>query len=253
MHRSGTSFTANWLHDMGLSVGERLLPSAPSNPNGHFEDLDFYNFHEALLEKNKLPFYVKKGDKLYLSEEDNRKAKQIVSNKSKQEQWAWKDPRTCLFIPFWANHLNQADVDVKYLMIYRPVEQVVDSLIRRDIILRKSNPNIFMRWFYLVMYKRRLKDFQSKYLQSWIYHVSKIKETHQTHPNDSLVIQVKNLAITQDKIYSTLTKKWNFNLLKLDIKEIFEAEKFQSLPEINKYSNKEIQEIHDYFISIDNS
>ena len=41
MHRSGTSLVANWLHDCGLHVGDRLLEGTFANEKGYFEDLIF--------------------------------------------------------------------------------------------------------------------------------------------------------------------------------------------------------------------
>lgn len=46
MHRSGTSFAASLLHDAGLYLGGRMLAPHASNPLGHFEDLEFYEFDQ---------------------------------------------------------------------------------------------------------------------------------------------------------------------------------------------------------------
>lgn len=54
MHRSGTSFIANWLHEYGLNLGDRLLGSGIGNINGHYEDLDFFELHKEILVSNNL-------------------------------------------------------------------------------------------------------------------------------------------------------------------------------------------------------
>ena len=41
MHRSGTSLTTNWLQKCGLDIGAKLEGKEFSNPDGHFEDIDF--------------------------------------------------------------------------------------------------------------------------------------------------------------------------------------------------------------------
>ncbi|HZY35534.1 MAG TPA: hypothetical protein VFE53_02735, partial [Mucilaginibacter sp.] len=52
MHRSGTSVVSQWLKSCGLNVGEQLLGADIGNIEGHFEDIDFYRFHEDTLEEN---------------------------------------------------------------------------------------------------------------------------------------------------------------------------------------------------------
>ena len=54
MHRSGTSLTASLLRGAGLFIGERLMGPYPGNERGHFEDLDFYEFHKRVLAANGL-------------------------------------------------------------------------------------------------------------------------------------------------------------------------------------------------------
>ena len=41
--------------------------------------------------------------------------------------WGWKDPRTCLFLDFWREHLPEA----RFLFVYRPPLEVLMSLVRR--------------------------------------------------------------------------------------------------------------------------
>lgn len=49
MHRSGTSFTASVLKKAGLNIGDKLLAAAEGNEFGHFENIDFYDFHIRVL------------------------------------------------------------------------------------------------------------------------------------------------------------------------------------------------------------
>ena len=49
MHRSGTSLLASLFEGAGVSVGTRLLGSGTGNDVGHFEDLDFQEFHQRAL------------------------------------------------------------------------------------------------------------------------------------------------------------------------------------------------------------
>jgi O-antigen biosynthesis protein len=49
MHRSGTSLTSSLMEDAGINIGTRLIEATPDNPKGHFENLDFVEFHVNVL------------------------------------------------------------------------------------------------------------------------------------------------------------------------------------------------------------
>src|SRR3712207_4073700 len=48
-HRSGTSLLGRYLMASGVNVGKTLLGPLPSNPYGHFEDLELVQLHERSL------------------------------------------------------------------------------------------------------------------------------------------------------------------------------------------------------------
>lgn len=247
MHRSGTSLTANWLYEMGFPLGESLMPAAASNKKGHYEDLDFFQFHKDILDKNELEYYTSDRDKIIISEEDRSKAEQLIQEKSKLSQWGWKDPRTCLFAEFWDDLLRKKGLSPKYLLVYRPVEQVVDSLVRRDIVEKKSNPNVLKRWLNLRRYQKSLKALQKQYLNSWILHLSEMKKIYEKSPNDCVIIRADEIIDIQKVVYSQLSEQWNLTLHFVDVKEIYEKDQFARLDKISKYGNDEIQDLHDFF------
>ena len=51
MHRSGTSAFARAINLLGAYIGrsDQLMPSQEDNPNGFWEHMAFYSFHERLL------------------------------------------------------------------------------------------------------------------------------------------------------------------------------------------------------------
>src|SRR5689334_5261895 len=55
MGRSGTSLFSSVLRSAGLDIGRRLLGAGAGNVRGHFEDLDFYEFHMGVLESQGIP------------------------------------------------------------------------------------------------------------------------------------------------------------------------------------------------------
>jgi len=158
MHRSGSSLTASLLQSAGLHIGERLLQAYPSNIKGHFENLDFFEFHRAVLKSQGLH---EDGwtfeENIEVNSDFSEKAREIINKNFCYPYWGWKDPRTTLFLEFWAELLPEA----QFLFIYRAPWEVVDSLRRRktDAILR-SEPNLAVRFW--LHYNKRILDFSEK-------------------------------------------------------------------------------------------
>ena len=128
MHRSGTSLTASLLQDAGVHIGERLLGPHESNIKGHFENLDFLEFHRSVLMSQAIhPDGWTLQNHIQVEPEFLDQAQSIIEQNCHAPIWGWKDPRTTLFLDFWEKYLPQAN----YLVVYREPWEVVDSLYRR--------------------------------------------------------------------------------------------------------------------------
>lgn len=129
MHRSGTSLVASAFQLAGLHIGDRLYGVGPGNRRGHFEDLDFQRFHEAVLARvGKSHVTVTPADVRELTAEDVERAERILAGR-RERLWGWKDPRTCLFLDFWHARLTSP----RYVFVYRHPLEVVLSMFRRGI------------------------------------------------------------------------------------------------------------------------
>ena len=128
MHRSGTSLLTQWLYKCGLHVGDQFMGAGIGNEEGHYEDLDFYKYHKNVLKDHAL-----QDDGLIhttintLSDGQLYEMRQLLEKKNKQLQWAWKEPRTCLFL----SHYRELLPEARYLVILRDYRPVVSSLISR--------------------------------------------------------------------------------------------------------------------------
>jgi hypothetical protein len=136
MHRSGTSFVASLLRAAGVDMGARLMPAAAGNARGHFENLDFVEFHMRWL---RLTGHDASGwaaeHGLALPDDAASEAREILTSNARAAGWGWKDPRTTLFLEFWASIVPEAN----YLFVYREPSEVIDSLFRRgDEVIRLS-------------------------------------------------------------------------------------------------------------------
>jgi hypothetical protein len=159
MHRSGTSLTAALLQSAGLHIGQNLLAGGPGNVKGHFENLDFHSFHRAVLQSqgvNEDGWTLQEKidvEELYVDE-----AHKLVAQNAASPAWGWKDPRTVLFLEFWAELLPQAN----FVIIYRSPWEVVDSLYRRGsdpIIL--NYPDLAAKFW--LHYNRKILSFYNRF------------------------------------------------------------------------------------------
>jgi len=158
MHRSGTSLAASLLESAGLDVGERLMEGNWSNPRGHFEDLDFVEWHKGALESLGLH-----PDGWVLTElpappgELVARAKGLVDGKhARGRPWGFKDPRGTLFLRMWA----ELCPDAHFVFVHRLPWEVVDSLYRRGDAAFTTDPELAIQaWLY---YNRAILDFSER-------------------------------------------------------------------------------------------
>jgi hypothetical protein len=126
MGRSGTSLMASYLNACGINMGMNMLGGRFNNKRGHFEDLDFLNYHKRLLADNRADMFVPKRD-LVVSDQRMSEAWEMVGRHSQNNEcWGWKDPRTSLFLDMWGELLP----DAKFIFMYRDPYEVMRSLYR---------------------------------------------------------------------------------------------------------------------------
>jgi hypothetical protein len=172
MHRSGSSLVASLLQSAGLQIGERLMASArDNNVKGFFENLDFVEFHRDLLGSQGLnqDGWTRekkiKVDDLFID-----RAKQLIAQNSTDTYWGWKDPRTTLFLKFWAELLPEA----KFVMIFRSPWEVVDSLYRRGDPFFQAEPELAVKM--------------------WLHYNKKILKFTNSFPHKCLLANIRTIA-----------------------------------------------------------
>jgi hypothetical protein len=161
MHRSGTSLAASLVATAGVHVGDQLMGPAAGNPRGHFEDLEFYRLHQRILEANGLSrdgFTCQ--DAIEVPARARAKAAALVEQRrAAGRPWGWKDPRSTLFLEFWAELVPES----RFVFLVRPPWEVVDSLFRRGDDPFALNPRFTVDvWF---AYNRRVRDFVRRHAE----------------------------------------------------------------------------------------
>lgn len=136
MHRSGTSLTARLINLLGVNLGtpDKLMRPDETNVAGFWEHTDIVKINEQILAclggdwDNPPPFWPGwEGDSRLA---DLRyQAQAVLERFADVELWGWKDPRTCLTLPFWQTLINRP---ISYLICLRSPVAVAASLEQRN-------------------------------------------------------------------------------------------------------------------------
>ncbi|HEV2855790.1 MAG TPA: sulfotransferase [Thermoanaerobaculia bacterium] len=208
MHRSGTSLVASVLRQAGLDIGREEFGPGLGQPRGHFEDHDFYHFHEAILAAAGRSCFTA-GEALLgeIGEVDpafEEQARALAAARADRPFWGWKEPRTCLFLDLWDRVLPEA----RYLFLYRHPVDVALSLWRRNIDLevRRDPWLAFRSW---EVYNRRLLAFRDR------------------HPERCFLAHAPALAADFPGFFQRLSAKLDLplrNLRDSDFRDLYEPE-----------------------------
>jgi hypothetical protein len=147
--------TAQTLQAAGLFIGDQLVPALPSNPEGHFEDVDFHNLTRAIIADNGYPDSGFVSDVRISVSSSRRKEAEALLGKRRALgiPWGWKDPRAVLLLDLWAELLPEA----RFLFTFRAPWDVMDSLYRRGDAACQDDPMLALRAW--VHYNRMIRDF----------------------------------------------------------------------------------------------
>ena len=207
MHRSGTTLTARWLHQCGLFIGDDLLKSKydHANPDGnHYEDLAFLQLHRRILSANQLDTQGYLTDEaISINPRFHEAAQTIIHDRQQHAQWGWKEPRTCLLMDFWREHLPGAYV----LLVYRHYENVADSLLRRKL----DHPKRFRRWFYNLRFHDK-QAHVAHYIAVWNRYNQDLLHVVKQSPDNTLVLRIKDIVSHSDDIINYINREWGFKL-----------------------------------------
>ncbi|HEY9771935.1 MAG TPA: glycosyltransferase [Coleofasciculaceae cyanobacterium] len=188
MHRSGTSLTASLLQSAGIYIGDRLMGENTGNAKGHFEDLDFVEFHQSVLRSQDLSVAGwTEQNKIQVQQQYLAKAQNLISARQDRAVWGWKDPRTTLFLDFW----SQLIPDAKYIFIYRSPWEVIDSLFRRGDVVFRDQPHFAV--------------------QQWCNYSQAVLDFYQRHLDRSLLLEISSI-IQNSELVDLIQQKFGIEL-----------------------------------------
>ena len=136
-HRSGTSFFSRWLQSASVFMGppEAMLVGYLGNPDGHYEDRAFLDFHVRAMKERYSEFMNQWGGDycIFLPDYENDWwealpfAETVARCRGRTSPWGWKDPRTLLFVDLWAHLFPKFTA----ILVYRHPLEVFYSVMRR--------------------------------------------------------------------------------------------------------------------------
>lgn len=137
MHRSGTSAATRLVNLLGLStcVEADLLNDTGGNARGHWESVSLVAMNDRLLTEMGRAWWCppRSGEDYRVDAEmvttDPALARAAFEAVHPDRPWVWKDPRTCLLLPFWRHALQEP---VAAIVTIRNPLDVATSLLERD-------------------------------------------------------------------------------------------------------------------------
>jgi hypothetical protein len=191
MHRSGTSMLAAFLERAGLFVGSELLSADTYNKKGYYENVQFKNLHmKALKELAQNEDGWTLSSFARLPEPLEAEADRVIEQNSRAAQatWGWKDPRTCLFLKYWAQKLPQSN----YVFIFRPPWEVADSLYRRGDSTFANYPELAF--------------------QIWHKYNTEIVEFARLFPQRTLIVSIDEVVTSPQELIAEINHRFHSSL-----------------------------------------
>jgi len=127
MHRSGTSWLAGTLQEMGLDLGE-VDTRNPFNAKGNRENRFLMDLHEGVLRSNGGSWRSPRYPNRWRWWQRRKLAKHVRKMNQMFGLWGFKDPRTLLLLDAWEAQVPE----LIRVGIYRDPSSVVASLIARQ-------------------------------------------------------------------------------------------------------------------------
>lgn len=221
MHRSGTSLTAQWILRSGLNLGDELMGADKSNKFGHVEDMDFVSIHRDMLKHNGYVYSSNIDRELEFTPYYHARGEAIVQFKNKlHHSWGWKDPRTCLFLNFWAEKIPEA----KYFIVFRSPELVVDSLLRREYNSLRKIKILPLRWLRQLWFKFHIAEKYDIYLKSWIGHNQRILDfiRDKRLGEDFVLVRLRDLKDKANFLSKHISNSWKFDIETIPFSDVYE-------------------------------
>ncbi len=214
MHRSGTSLIMSWLEKLGVEIFDKMEANT-GNRLGHFEDRAFCKLQaQALFDRNRETkgWLIDQAEALMFSPHELEQAIALYQDRNtRSDQWGWKDPRTVVFLEQWKKIIP----DLKVILLYRPYQEVVDSLLRRS--REAEHPMLQLHL--------------DQAIDNWIYYNQLLVEYYRSHTSDTLLWSLDQVLTSPSSVFQQLQQRFAFDLKYVTIQQVYRADQLRQLPE----------------------
>jgi len=145
MHRSGTSPITRGLKALGVELGEDLLPAAPENLTGFWENAALCGLNDRLLASiergwhSVAPIRSEMWNVPEMRAMKREAVETVRTRFGKFPLWGFKDPRTARLLPFWQDIFKHSGIAESYVLIIQNPISVARSLkVRNQFAFEKS-------------------------------------------------------------------------------------------------------------------
>jgi O-antigen biosynthesis protein len=136
MHRSGTSLVSRMLNLLGVALGPDgpISRTGADNPKGYWEHQSIVDINDAILARfggrwDQPPAFPAAWPRDARLDDLRREAQRLLARDFAAEPlWGWKDPRTCVTLPFWQDVVGP----MHYVICVRNPRAVMASLTHRN-------------------------------------------------------------------------------------------------------------------------
>lgn len=151
MHRSGTSLLTRILNLIGVDLGSaEVLTTEPvaDNPKGYWEHNEITSISDAILKRyggswDDPPLLPPGWETAAAIDDLRHHAHQLIQDQfAKVQLWGWKDPRSCLTLPFWQQLLP----GMRYIICLRNPVDVARSLEHRDSLSAEKSSYLWLTY-----------------------------------------------------------------------------------------------------------
>lgn len=175
MHRSGTSLIARVLNLLGVALGRdtSLAEAKADNPRGFWENWRVTDVNDKILDRFggawHAPPVLPPGwvDDPRIDSLRPAAASLIAREFAGASLWGWKDPRTCLTLPFWQRLVGP----MRYVICLRNPREVAASLQDRNGFLPQHSQELWLTHVAASLagttHEPRLFVFYEDFLRDW--------------------------------------------------------------------------------------
>ena len=183
MHRSGTSLISRIVSLLGVYLGseDNLMRPARDNPRGYWENQQLTDINDEIITRlggswHELPAFSANWESAPGLADIRQKARVFLQKEfASASFWGWKDPRTCLTLPFWQNLVPR----LRFIICLRNPVDVARSLEHRNGFSFEKSDYLWLSYVKSALEhtagQPRLFLFYEDVMAAWPYELERLK------------------------------------------------------------------------------